>query len=150
VVVSRPTAVGDDTDAPSVKLPFAAWVKLAPMDTGNLRRKIEQEIDSYVYQQHPTAVGAAMPQEWVTQQLAEMRAALVEPVLRLVEIRDTGAQMQGEAAPLMRECFLVADDREGYELYFDAESNDFVLAYSGNPPSTFNVRGDAVGCFMAR
>jgi hypothetical protein len=120
------------------------------MDTRNLRQTIEQEIDSYVYQQHPTAVGAAMPQEWVTQQLAEMRAALVEPVLRLVEIRDTGAQMRGEAAPLMRECFLVADDKEGYELYFDAESNDFVLAYSGNPPSTFNVRGDAVGCFMAR
>jgi hypothetical protein len=118
------------------------------MDTRNLRRTIEQEIDSYTYQQL-AAVGAPMPQEWETQQLAAMRAALVEPVPRLVAIRDTVAQMRGEAAPLMRECFLVADDREGYELYFDPESNDFVLAYSGNPPSTFNVHGDAVGCFMA-
>jgi hypothetical protein len=102
------------------------------MDTRNLRRTIEQEIDSYVYQHHPAAVGTPMPQEWVIQQLAAMRAALVDPAARLVEIRDTVAQMRGEAAPLMRECFLVADDREGYELYF------------------FNVRGDAVGCFMAR
>jgi hypothetical protein len=120
------------------------------MDTRNLRRTIEQEIDSYVYQHHPAAVGNPMPQEWVIQQLAAMRAALVEPVARLVQIRDTVAQQRGEAAPFMRECFLVADDKEGYELYFDPASNDFVLAYSGNPPSTFNVRGDAVGCFMAR
>lgn len=91
-----------------------------------------------------------MPQEWVTQQLAEMRAALVDPVLRSIEIRDSVAQLRGEAPPGVRECFLVADDKAGYELYFDPASNDFVLAYSGNPPSTFNVRGDAVGCFMAR
>ena len=120
------------------------------MDTRNLRRTIEQEIDSYVYQQHPAAVGTPMPQEWVSQQLAAMRAALVEPVARLIEIRDSVAQMRGEDAPLVRECLLVADDRGGYELYFDPTSNDFVLAYSGNPPTTFNVRGDAVGCFMAR
>jgi len=120
------------------------------MNTGDLRRTIEQEIDSYVYQRHPAAVGTPMPQEWVTQQLAEMREALVDPVLRSIEIRDSVAQLRGEAPPVVRECFLVADDKEGYELYFDPVSNDFVLAYSGNPPSTFNVRGDAVGCFMAR
>jgi hypothetical protein len=119
------------------------------MDTRNLRRAIEQEIDSHVYEHHPAALGSPMPQEWVTRQLAAMRAALVEPVARLIKIRDTVAQQRGEEAPLMRECFLVADDRGSYELYFDPTSNDFVLAYSGNPPSTFNVRGDAVGCFMA-
>jgi hypothetical protein len=91
-----------------------------------------------------------MPQEWVTRHLTAMREALVDPVLRSVAIRDSVAQLRGEAPPIVRECFLVADDREGYELYFDPTSNDFVLAYSGNPPSTFNVRGDAVGCFMAR
>ena len=58
------------------------------MDTRNLRRTIEQEIDSYVYQHHPAAVGTAMPQEWVTQQLAAMRAALVEPVA--ASCRDSG------------------------------------------------------------
>jgi len=120
------------------------------MNSSDLRRAIEQEIDSYVYEHHPAAMGTPMPQEWVTRQLAEMRAALVDPVRRPIEIRDSVAQLRGEAPPVVRECFLVADDKEGNELYFDPESNDFVLAYSGNLPSTFNVRGDAVGCFMAR
>jgi hypothetical protein len=120
------------------------------METRELRRTIEQEIDSYVYPHSPGAMGVPMPQAWVTKQLEAMRAALVDPVARLIEIRDSVAQLRGEAAPVLRECYLVADDREGYELYFDPTSNDFVLAYSGNPPSTFNVRGDAIGCFMAR
>ena len=120
------------------------------MNSSDLRRTIEQEIDSYAYEHHPGAVGTPMPQEWVTNQLSAMRAALVDPVLRTIEIRDSVAQLRGEAPADVRECFLVADDKEGYELYFDPTSNDFVLAYSGNPPSTFNVRGDAVGCFMAR
>ena len=89
------------------------------MDPRDLRRTIEQEIDSYIYERHP-------------------------------QIRDSVAQIRGEEPASVRECFLVADDKAGYELYFDPSSNDFVLAYSGDPPSTFNVRGDAVGCFMAR
>jgi hypothetical protein len=120
------------------------------MNPLELRPTIEQEIDSYIYQHHPQAIGTPMPEEWVTRQLAEMRAALVEPVLRTVSIRDSLAQIRGEEVPIVRECFLVADDKAGYELYYDPTSNDFVLAYSGEPPSTFNVRGDAVGCFMAR
>jgi hypothetical protein len=120
------------------------------MNPHDLRRTIEQEIDSYVYQRHPQAMGTPMPQEWVMRQLTEMRAALVDPVLRPVHIRDSVAQIRGEEPPSVRDCFLVADDKEGYELYFDPTTNDFVLAYSGDPPSTFNVRGDAVGCFMAR
>ena len=120
------------------------------MDPRDLRRTIEQEIDSYIYERHPQAVGTPMPREWVTRQLGEMRAALVDPVLRRIQIRDSVAQIRGEEPASVRECFLVADDKAGYELYFDPSSNDFVLAYSGDPPSTFNVRGDAVGCFMAR
>ncbi len=120
------------------------------MDTKDLRRTIEQEIASYVYEHHPAAQGTPMPQDWVARQLTEMRDALVDPVPRVVEIRDSVAQLRGEVPPDVRECVLVADDKEGNELYFDPVTNDFVLAYSGNPPSTFNVRGDAVGCFMAR
>lgn len=81
--------------------------------------------------------------------LSEMRIALVEPRWATVQIRDTIEQINA-AMPLLRECVLVADDREGYELYYDPEEKEFFLAYSGNPPTTFNVRGDAVGCFMAR
>ena len=36
--------------------------------------------------------------------------------------------------------------QRGLRTLLDSASDDFVLAYPGNPPSTFNVRGDAVGC----
>ena len=62
---------------------------------------------------------------------------LVEPFLRSIQIRDSVAQVCGEEPPVVRECFLVADDREGYELNLEPSSNDFVLAYSGDP-----TRGD--------
>jgi hypothetical protein len=115
-----------------------------------LRRTLEVEIDNYVYEPPSGLMGIPMPVEWVTAQLAEMRAALVDPHPRMIAISDSVPQLLGKAAPVLRECILVADDRQGYELYFDPVTNDFVLAYSGDPPKTFNVRGDAVRCFLAR
>jgi CelD/BcsL family acetyltransferase involved in cellulose biosynthesis len=120
------------------------------MNFTELRKQIEGEIASYVYEVPKSALGQAMPTEWVAAQLAEFKAALVEPARRVVAISDSTEQMLGRVKPELRECILVADDREGYELYYDPSQRDFVLAYSGNPPVTFNVRGDAVGCFMAR
>jgi hypothetical protein len=116
------------------------------MDLIALRAAVENEIDNYVYEIHPEAIGQPWPQERVVDQLVEMRAALVQPTWRDVKIQDSMDEAECEIRP----CVLVAVDREGYELYFDPARGDFVLAYSGNPPVTFNVRGDAVGCFMAR
>jgi hypothetical protein len=73
----------------------------------------------------------------------------VEPRWVTVQIKDTPDQWDADP-PILRSCVLIADDRNGYELYFDPEQNDFVLAYAGDLPSTFMVRGDSVGCFMAR
>jgi hypothetical protein len=37
-----------------------------------------------------------------------------------------------------------------YQLYFDPDDDEFVLAWGADdPPTTFGVRGD-VGCFMGR
>ena len=120
------------------------------MDLIALRTAIESEIENYVYDVHPEAIGQPLPQEWVDAQLAEVRAALVPPIWRDIKIKDSYEQAMGIAECEIRPCVLVADDREGYELYFDPVQGNFVLAHSGNPPVTFNVRGDAVGCFMAR
>lgn len=120
------------------------------MDLIALRAAVENELENYVYEIHPEAIGQPLPQEWVDAQLAAMRAALVQPIWREIRIQDSYEQMMGAAEGEIRPCVLVADDREGYELYFDPAEGNFVLAYSGNPPVTFNVRGDAVGCFMAR
>lgn len=120
------------------------------MDLIALRAAVENELENYVYEIHPEAMGQPLPQEWVDAQLAAMRAALVQPIWRDIRIQDSYEQVMGTAECEIRPCVLVADDREGYELYFDPAQGNFVLAYSGNPPVTFNVRGDAVGCFMSR
>jgi hypothetical protein len=120
------------------------------MNFTDLRRQIEAEIATYVYAVPDGAVGAPMPAAWVVAQLKELQSALVDPVLRVIAVKDSIEQALGRAEPELRECVLVADDHEGYELYYDPAEDNFVLAYSGSPPTTFNVRGDAVGCFMAR
>lgn len=120
------------------------------MNISELREKIEAEIRSYIYEVPDGTLGAPMPMDWVSKQLAEFKLALVQPTWRSIKICDTVQQAQGKEKSELRNCVLVADDRHGYELYYDPTQDDFVLAYSGNPPSTFNVRGDAVGCFMSR
>ena len=119
------------------------------MDIASLRTFVEREIDKYVYIVPEGAVGRPMPAEWISGQLAEFRQALVEPRWETIQLKDTRDQCDADP-PILRECVLIADDRKGFNLYYDPEQNDFVLAFSGNQPTTFNVRGDAVGCFMAR
>lgn len=119
------------------------------MDVASLRAFVEREIERYVYSVPDGALGNPMPDEWVRGQLAEFQQALVEPKWVTIQLRDTPDQWHADP-PVLRECVLIADDRNGYELYFDPDQNDFVLAYAGDPPTTFMVRGDAVGCFMAR
>lgn len=119
------------------------------MDIASLRSFVEKEIDRYVYRVPEGALGTPMPQEWVRTQLTEFRRALVEPRWQTVLLKDTPDQWNANP-PIERQCVLIADDKNGYHLYYDPEQNDFVLAYAHEPPTTFNVRGDAVGCFMAR
>ena len=113
-----------------------------------LQRFVMDELDSYRYEVPEGALGRPHSDAWVERQLGEMRAALVTPEWRVVEKRDTFEEMN-QFPPELRQCVLVADDPEGHELYYDPLEEDFVLAL-GDPPQTFGVRGDAVGCFMAR
>jgi hypothetical protein len=108
-----------------------------------LERYVLDEIESYRYEVPEGALGRPFSAEKVERLLSEMRAALVKPEWRVVEKRDMPDEFE------LRRCVLVADDRDSYELYYDPLEEDFVLAI-GDPPQTFGVRGDAVGCFMAR
>jgi hypothetical protein len=119
------------------------------MDISSLRTFVEKEIERYVYVVPEGAVGKPMPAEWVSAQLAEFRQALVEPRWQTVRIQDTPGQISA-TPPVLRQCVLIADDRKGMHLYYDPDENDFVLAFADDPPTTFMVRGDAVGCFMSR
>jgi hypothetical protein len=119
------------------------------MNLAELRQQVEAEIEEYVYEVPPSAIGTPLPQEEVETQLNEFRASLVDPKWEQVAIRDTPDQMLSESPPI-RHCILVANDSKGCKLYYDPEEGNFVLAYDASLPETFGVRGDAVGCFMAR
>ena len=119
------------------------------MNIASLRAFVEREIDQYVYAVPDGAVGRPMSADWISAQLAELRRALVEPRWETVQLKDTRDQW-GADPPILRKCVLIADDGKGHQLYYDPDQNDFVLAFAGSQPTTFNVRGDAVGCFMAR
>jgi hypothetical protein len=115
-----------------------------------LRRRVEKEIDEYVYDVPETAIGDPKPQAAIDAGFAQMRTALVEPYWAEVEVRDTIEQI-GMSKPLRRNCAVIADDGQGMLLMFDPVEDSFVLAQRWqNELQTIGVRGDAVGCFLAR
>ena len=115
-----------------------------------LRLQVEKEIATYVYQCPDDAIGKSWTDDAVKKGLAQLRASLVEPYWAEVEIRDTFDQVGRMEAP-RRKCVVVADDGERMLLMFDPVEKSFVLAERGRAGIvTFGVRGDAVGCFLAR
>jgi hypothetical protein len=120
------------------------------MDLVALRKSVEAEIDSYVYELPDGSVGTPLPNDWIEAQLCEMRNALVEPAWETIGIGDSVDQIIGKEPINQRQCVLIADDKKGYQLYFDPKEKNFVLAYSTDGLPTSFLRGDAVGCFIAR
>lgn len=119
------------------------------MDIASLRTFVEREIERFKYVYPENAIGDPLPDASIEEDLVEFKAALVEPKWVKIHICDTSEQWEADP-PIIRDCVLIADDLKGYQIYFDPEENNFVLASPGDPPETFCVRGDAVGCFMAR
>jgi hypothetical protein len=120
------------------------------VDLARLRQHVETELETYVYDFPDTAIGNPWTDAAVQQGLAKFRASLVEPYWTEVEIRDTFEQVGTIEGP-RRKCAAVADDGKGMLLLFDPTEDSFVLAERGSTGlTTFGVRGDAVGCFLAR
>ena len=116
----------------------------------HLRQSVEKQIDEYSTSFPDWAMGNPIPPERIAAGLDEMRTSLVDPYWVDVEIRDTVEQCRMSSGPL-RKCVVVANDRKGMWLLFDPVEESFVLAQRTEMGlTTFNVRGDAVGCFLAR
>jgi hypothetical protein len=116
-----------------------------------LRREVELEISGYVYEVPPGAVGTPFSPKEIQDHLSLMRLCLVDPHWEEVEVRDTFEQIQTDVGP-SRKCITIAEDESGYVLMFDPLENSYVLAYRNKERGlgTFGIRGDAVGCFLAR
>jgi hypothetical protein len=124
--------------------------ELQKVDLSRLRQRVEKEIGTYVYDFPATAIGNPWTDADVQQGLATFRASLVEPYWTDVEIQDTFEQVGMPEGP-HRTCVVVADDGNAKLLLFDPTEESFVLAERGRTGlTTFGIRGDAVGCFLAR
>ena len=116
-----------------------------------LRLGVETEIRDYVYEfPDKGMIGNRKPEAWVAEGLAQMRTSLVSPYWVEVEVRDTIDQIEMDI-PILRKGAVVADDGKGTVLLFDPVAGEFVLAqHVATGLVTIGVRGDAVGCFLAR
>ena len=63
------------------------------MDIVALRTFVEEAINSYSYSLPENAIGVALSEGWVRDQLLEFRSALVEPRWETVQLLDTLEQM---------------------------------------------------------
>ena len=121
------------------------------MNKSELRQFCENELDSYVYDVPDSGVGRPWPKEKVIDQLSQIKSAIVEPYMEKMELRDTFEQF-GSKEPEYAQLWVVADDNDGYKVFYDPATREFGLAVYAKDdiPQTIGVRGDFVGTFMAR
>lgn len=113
-----------------------------------LRRQLDREISNYVYEVYDGAIGSPLPAKLVSDYLNSMRLCLVEPHWEEVNICTAEESLTG--AGVKRMCVTMAEE-EGYVLVFDTVAKEYHLAWrSAHGLGTWGVRGDGVGCFIAR
>lgn len=114
---------------------------------------VRSDIQCYPARERPSpgsTVGIPWSDEKIAEELVKMCEALVQPFYVAVEIRDTFDQVQATDGP-RRTCVVVADDKHGMKLIYDPVECDFALVQECRAGLvTFGVRGDPVGCFLAR
>jgi hypothetical protein len=114
-----------------------------------LHREIERQITAYVYEVRTGASGIPLPPDKIRDLLDSMRLSLVEPHWEEVNICNT-AEESRTGLGVRRMCVTMAEDK-GYVLVLDAVDEEYRLAWrSEHGLGTWGIRGDAVGCFIAR
>jgi hypothetical protein len=113
-----------------------------------LRRELDQQILSDVYEHPAGALGSPLPADVISDYLNSMRLCLVEPHWEEVNICTSEQAFTGVG--VRRMCVTMAED-QGYVLVFDPVEEQYHLAWrSEYGLGTWGIRGDAVGCFIAR
>jgi hypothetical protein len=113
-----------------------------------LRHALEHEISSYVYEVPADALGVPLSADVIRDYLSSMRLCLVEP--RWEEANICTPEEARTGMGVKRMCVTMAEE-EGYVLVFDPLDEEYHLAWRGeNGLGTWGIRGDGVGCFIAR
>jgi hypothetical protein len=114
-----------------------------------LRHEVERQIADYVYVVPEGAVGTPLSPQYIRAHLELMRLCLVEPRWEEVVVCNTTEEARTGVGD-KRMCVTMAEDG-GYVLVFDPLEHEYHLAWrSEHGLGTWGVRGDAVGCFIAR
>jgi hypothetical protein len=114
-----------------------------------LRRELDHQISGFVYEVPAGAIGSPLPADEIRAYLNSMRLCLVEPRWEEVNICNTREE-SWTGVGVRRMCVTMAED-EGYVLVFDPVDEQYHLAWrSEDGLGTWGVRGDGVGCFIAR
>jgi hypothetical protein len=122
-------------------------IRISLTDIG---QQVVTEIETFVVPaRRSDQLGEQLPAEWFSQQLDEMRAALVEPYL--VEIDGDGRFPGDIPKPVLRQVVIVAEDDDVCLAYDLDPDGDFALLFkSASGFAVSPIRGEAVGCFMSR
>ena len=114
-----------------------------------LRRELEHQISRYTYEAPVGAIGSPLPAGVIRAYLNSMRLCLVEPHWEEANICNTTEESR-TGLGVKRMCVTMAED-EGYVLVFDPVDEIYHLAWrSESGLGTWGIRGDGVGCFIAR
>ena len=114
-----------------------------------LRSELEHEIAGYVYEVPAGAIGSPLSADVIRSYLNSMRLCLVEPHWEEVNVCNTSEE-SWTGVGIKRKCVTMAED-ESYVLVFDPIDEQYHLAWrSESGLGTWSVRGDGVGCFIAR
>lgn len=115
------------------------------IDFAELLRRIENDINSYVYEHHPKAIGLPLPQSFIDEKLDEMRQSLISPYWAEVRVWDPVTD-----AKHTRRCIVVADTGEGYLLAFDPDTDEFLACFRNELGiGNWGIRGGSVDCFIS-
>ena len=114
-----------------------------------LRRKLDHQISDYVYEVPEGSIGIPFSADQVRDYLNSMRLCLLEPRWEEVNVCNTSEE-SWTGVGVKRMCVTMAED-EGYVLVFDPVDELYHLAWRGEHGlGTWGIRGDGVGCFIAR
>lgn len=114
-----------------------------------LRLELDHQIAGYGYEVPDGTLGSPLPADQIRTYLNSMRLCLVEPHWEEVNVCNTSEE-SSTGAGVKRMCVTMAED-DGYVLVFDPVDEQYHLAWRGvYGLGTWGIRGDGVGCFIAR